>query len=268
MDIQLIVTDLDGTLVMPSSDVLTPRTEAAMQAAYARGVYLVPATGRSLERLPEWVFDHPCIRYACTSNGARITDVKTGQTRRLTPLPQQTVFDVLAILAPYATQGGVYSCGMSLREDRRGPRGARHLDGPGLIKTDMATFLRHRPEMLAEKVDYYFESPEEMGEALEQLKRIPGITLGSAFDTNIEINAVGADKGGALCQLSELLHIDRQQMMALGDGLNDLSMFRTAGLGVAMGNATEALKQAAQAITARCEDDGAAQAIERYVLGG
>jgi len=267
MAIKLIFTDLDGTLILPNTDILSPRTEAAMQAAHAQGVILVPCTGRSLDWVPEWVFEHPCIRYVCTSGGARITDIRTGDTVSLSTLPRNTLFQVLEAIMPYATQGGVFTCGMSVNENRQGPPGARHQDVPGHIKTDVVTFFRHRPQFAAEKVDFYFDDMDELQECLKALQAIPGITLGSAFDTNIEITTSEGDKGGAIRRLAALLGVDIADTMCMGDGLNDLSMFPVAGLAVAMENATPRLKEVAHVITASCDEDGAAQAIEKYVLG-
>jgi hydroxymethylpyrimidine pyrophosphatase-like HAD family hydrolase len=78
----------------------------------------------------------------------------------------------------------------------------------------------------------------------------------------------GVSKGAALIQVGSRLGIAMHQVLALGDGLNDVSMFRVAGLSVAMGNAAPELVRVAHATTATNSEDGAAQAIERYVLGG
>ena len=82
----------------------------------------------------------------------------------------------------------------------------------------------------------------------------------------MEITHPEARKGTALEALCSLLDIPVENTMALGDSGNDESMLKTAGLGIAMGNAPEFIKAAADAVTARCDQDGAAIAIERYVF--
>jgi Cof subfamily protein (haloacid dehalogenase superfamily) len=77
----------------------------------------------------------------------------------------------------------------------------------------------------------------------------------------------GIDKGRLVEFLAERLSVPRAEILVLGDMENDLEMFRHAGFAVAMGNATDEVKRAAQAVTLSNEDDGFAVAIERYVFG-
>ena len=83
---------------------------------------------------------------------------------------------------------------------------------------------------------------------------------------NIEINAKGVNKGTGLVRLGRLLGIPREEIMACGDGDNDTAMLREAGFGVAMANAEEQVKRAADYITSGNEEEGAARAIEKFVL--
>ena len=98
----------------------------------------------------------------------------------------------------------------------------------------------------------------------QKLALIPGILVSSSIGNNLEINAEGADKGSALMRLADALGIDRGETMAFGDGENDISMLRMAGLGVAMDNAQEPVKKAADYITGSNNDSGVASAIRRF----
>lgn len=82
----------------------------------------------------------------------------------------------------------------------------------------------------------------------------------------MELNAPGVSKGPGLMALAERLGLARGEVMAVGDSGNDRTMVALAGLGVAMGNATEEIKQVADVITADNNHDGVAEAIEKYVL--
>ncbi len=267
MSIRLIVTDLDGTLMIPHTYELSPRVYAALTRAAERGVYLVPATGRSLDRSPEWAFEFPFVRYLCVANGSRIMDARTGRTLYKASIPRETVYKVLECIYPFKTQGFVMCDGFSVQEDRRGPEGSRHISHHPFINTDMITFLRHRPELNVEKIDYYFDEPEERLECLHKLDKLDGLSIGSAYNENVEINPAGSDKGGSILRLSEITGIPVKEIMCLGDGLNDLSMFNVGAFAVAMGNAVPELLAVASAVTDTCENDGAAKAIEKYVLG-
>ena len=79
MDIRLIALDLDGT-VFDDKKNISPRTLAAMQAALDKGIAVVPATGRTVEGVPEQFLNLPGVRYALTSNGATVADLQTGET--------------------------------------------------------------------------------------------------------------------------------------------------------------------------------------------
>jgi len=83
-----------------------------------------------------------------------------------------------------------------------------------------------------------------------------------------DVIAPGIDKGRLIILLSRQLGIPQQEILVLGDMENDLEMFRVAGFSIAMGNASDAVKRVADAVTLSNEEDGLAAAIERYVLAG
>ncbi|MBV8493908.1 MAG: HAD-IIB family hydrolase, partial [Alphaproteobacteria bacterium] len=82
-----------------------------------------------------------------------------------------------------------------------------------------------------------------------------------------DVVAPGIDKGRLVTLLAQRLQVPAQEIMVLGDMENDLEMFRVAGFAVAMGNASDAVKRAAQAVTLSNDEDGFATAIERHVFG-
>ena len=95
--------------------------------------------------------------------------------------------------------------------------------------------------------------------------RFTGLAVSSSVDRNVEINHKDANKGAALTGLASRLGLTRSQVMSFGDGLNDISMIREAGIGVAMQNAVEEVKSAADLITGSCEESGVAQVIEQLL---
>ena len=94
----------------------------------------------------------------------------------------------------------------------------------------------------------------------------PTLEIASSIERNMEINAPGVSKGPGLMALARHLGLAPAQVMAVGDSGNDRTMVQLAGLGVAMGNATEDIRRVADAITADNNHDGVAEAIEKYVL--
>jgi hydroxymethylpyrimidine pyrophosphatase-like HAD family hydrolase len=119
--------------------------------------------------------------------------------------------------------------------------------------------------LAVEKCNLPYIPKEKHLEAEERLKTIPVSAVWSSA-SSMEITHPEAQKGTALKALCRLLKIPVEQAMALGDSGNDESMLKTAGLGIAMGNAPEYIQAIADAVTQRSEHDGAAIAIEHYAL--
>lgn len=84
---------------------------------------------------------------------------------------------------------------------------------------------------------------------------------------NMEISPKGISKESGVRKVCDKLGIGMEQVIAIGDNMNDYRLIRAAGLGVAMGNADEQLKLVADAVTETNEQDGVAKAIQRYVFG-
>ena len=90
--------------------------------------------------------------------------------------------------------------------------------------------------------------------------------VGSAREEHMEVNSKGTSKGKTIALLADVLEIKREEIIAIGDGENDMTMIAFAGLGIAMGNAKEALKKIADYVTNTNEEDGVAKALEKFVL--
>ncbi len=108
--------------------------------------------------------------------------------------------------------------------------------------------------------------PEYRDELLGILsEKFPQFAVSTSLPNNIEINIRGADKGRALKKLAGHCGIAPSQIMAFGDGLNDITMLKTAGIGIAMENAHPLVKEAADCITESCDRDGVAEAVEELL---
>ena len=119
---------------------------------------------------------------------------------------------------------------------------------------------------MVDKVNLLFSDLDEREEIRTLLKQRTDVIVSSSLYNNLEINAIGAEKGEALLRLASILGLSREETMACGDGDNDFSMIRLAGTGVAMENGEESLKAIADYITGSNDEAGVAQAIEKLVL--
>ncbi|MBB6670917.1 Cof-type HAD-IIB family hydrolase [Cohnella nanjingensis] len=116
------------------------------------------------------------------------------------------------------------------------------------------------------KFGYYTEDREALAEVLSEISVWEGLELSNSSPFNIEINPIGVSKATAIAEVCKMIGCDLSEAVAVGDSLNDLAAIKAVGLGVAMGNAQEAVKAQADAITASNQEDGVALVIQNYVL--
>lgn len=273
-DYALFAFDLDGTMLQKDGS-LSQRTVTACKEAAAKGVELVPATGRLLGFLPKSLTELPFIRYAVTSNGAAVYDLRSGERLYSCLLPWQRAIDVLNLLREFPVFVEIYAGGRPVVRQGDPARAFEKYGFPErkrmYLKKDYLQVQGLRDyikegQVCPEKINLPYV-PEGLREELRQrLLRQEGLKLVSSVFDNLEINAAGCHKGKGLTALCEILGIDREHTAAIGDNGNDREMLEYAGLSIAMGNATPEIKKIAGTVTASCEQDGAALAIEKYLL--
>lgn len=273
MAIRLIALDLDGTL-LTSQKTISPEDRAAVAAAAERGIQVVPVTGRPAQGVPAAVLALPGVRYMISSNGATIRDAVTGQALLETHLEADTALAVLAASAHVPMIREAFRAGVgylsqadydTLCARYEGAMLAYLLDTRQVISGTLEDFLRADPRPIEEL--FFLTDSEETKLALQKtLSALPGIAFADPFPRDLEVMAGGIDKGAGLAFLLDLLGIPPHQVLALGDGGSDLPMLRAAGIGVAMGNSIQAVKDGADWVTASCDEGGVARAIERFVL--
>ena len=271
--IKMIAFDCDGTLLNDKKE-MTAHTRNVLLRAMEQGIEVLPATGRPLTGVPKEVTALPGIRYALTSNGARIVDLKEQKVIYESTMPIHTAKQILDLFSQYDTYREVfidrvgYSMASELEKAEEYvilPSMARYLKECRIGVQDLYEKLEKEKKQV-DKVHALFKNISEKEKAFLQIKEIPNITATGAMENNIEVNALGVNKGIGLLKLGELLGIKREEIMACGDGMNDLEMIREAGLGVAMANAVQEVKDAADFVTDSNEKDGVAKAIEMFAL--
>ena len=271
--IKMIGLDLDGTLLNTRKE-LTERSREALRKAIDQGVLVLVATGRPYTGIPEELRNFPGIRYALTSNGARILDTQTGTVLIEELLRWEDALRALQVMRKYDTLQEIYYDGQGYADRTKLEEIHRYHHNPHMweyvqksriaVSDIMEVIGREKRDM--DKVQGLFADMREREQAWQELAKDKRIELVGSLKYNIEINAAGVNKGKGLIKLGELLGICREEIMACGDGDNDVEMLREAGFGVAMENAEEEVKRAADYITETNDEDGAAKAIERFVL--
>ena len=273
MSIKLIAFDLDGTFLYDDKTV-PDENMRVLKSAAERGVHIVPATGRVLSVLPDELMALPELRYMIGANGALVSDIQEDKEIYSAKIPLERALEVYA----YAdSQGLSYDCYL----DNHGYMSAHMYDTiqdivtiPGILKLlkskriqvdSLTDYLRERNDAL-QKIQFYVSDPEKKARITAELReKFPDLCTTSSLPMNIEINGGRASKGQALCALCKYLGIDIKDTIALGDGSNDLDMIKAAGTGVAMANAVDELKAAADFVTLSNMECGFARALEKFM---
>lgn len=273
--IRLLAFDLDGTSITQHK-YLSPKNREALLLAQKKGVVLVPATGRMRDFLPEEVVSLPGIRYAVTSNGAAVYDLETGKPLRQRLIPNGKAQKVQELLDEYGVYTEYYRDGRAVTKKGDPERAFSHFGLPEskrlFVEWKAYEFTEDFGELLREtglcpeKINLPYLPPELRQTIWDRLRGLGGLLLTSSLDGNIEINSGDADKGAAVVELAAGLGISREEIMAVGDNGNDLSLLRAAGYSVAVGDGTPEARAAAQYETAPHDQDGLALAIQRFIL--
>ena len=276
MSVRLIAFDLDGTLLDDEKNV-PPENLRALETAAARGVVLVPATGRIVRGIPEAVKALPGLRYFIVSNGAGVYDAKEARLLYRGDVPVELALrcceymDTLPVIYDcYQNESGWMTRWMYEGCEAYFPTEPHMLEIVKRLRVpvdDLKETLRQRGEPL-QKLQMFFK-PEDLDERERQLRRIPELfpelAATTSVSNNIEINSVNAGKGKALLALAKLLGIDPKDTLAFGDGTNDCEMLEMAGRGVAMQNADPKVKAVADEICESNNDAGVGKTILRLL---
>ncbi|MDF7674296.1 Cof-type HAD-IIB family hydrolase [Acetobacteraceae bacterium ESL0709] len=264
LPLKLVVSDMDGTL-LPPGKILTPRTLDAIKQLQAADIPLCLASARPPEGMMRYINQLHLTSLCAGFNGSVIFRPH-GQIYQNITLPLPLVHELVSVLSSYPVEVWLQDYKTWLVEDKT---------------TALVLYEQSVTDVLPVQVKSLTESvipvsrvvatgtdPDLMAE-LEK-------TLGDRYHGQaavirsnprmLDITAPAATKGQALRKLAELYHISPAQIAALGDAQNDISLLKAAGLGIAMGQAPQIVKDAADFVTASNVEDGWADAIEQFVL--
>lgn len=273
MDIRLIAMDLDGTALQADRCSFSPRLNAALEEAHRRGIAIVPVTGRQFDLLPPAVQSHPVWSgLVVLCNGGQIRELETGRLLYALNIPKSAL-QQLHVLAERFDIPLEFSHNSRLHLTRASYDAQLPVEN---LQFHVHTILA-QSGVIVESLLPLCESggvekaqlpyiPASLHDTVEEALKEIDVSAVWSSESSMEITHSDATKGNAIAQLSRLLDIPTENILAIGDSGNDLTMLRRAGLGIAMGNAPDFVKAAADAVTESNHNDGAAIAIEQYVL--
>lgn len=268
MEKKVLVLDLDGTLTN-SEKKITPRTKKALMEMQEKGHTVVLASGRPTPGITPLAKELELEKnegYILSFNGGQITNCKTGEIVYQKTLPPEVVpklFDLADKL----------DIGL-LSYERDSIITGMHYDE----YIDIEKNINHLPVKQMENITDYINfplnkclgtaDPEVAAQAEKEYEKMFGKTLciSRSEPFFIEITPMGIDKAASLERFCKLTGNKRENLIACGDGFNDVSMIEYAGLGVAMENAQAVVKEVADYVTASNDEDGVAKVIYEFIL--
>lgn len=275
--IRAIAIDIDGTLVAPEQDV-TPRVKRAVRAARDRGVLVLLATGRRFDTAQQFAealeLDGPMI----VSGGAMVCNTKSGEIYYEDALPAEGLTAAVDLL---------HQAGLQPLLRQRWSLGHQLFTGPEEFDDPPTSWYVEREEsvtrlpyeQLRQVEDIMFAAGlsedearlQELAKAVWDLPNLLPLVLpygpGVLPSPVLDIFNAGTCKAKALHFVSQRFGFEMRDAMAIGDGINDIDLLEAVGLPVAVANAIPEAKAIAKAVVSANDEDGVAEAIERFILG-
>lgn len=273
MDIRLIALDLDRT-TLNSQGKLSEGNKNALIKAIEKGIHIVIASGRPFCSLPKDMTEIPGIEYAITSNGAAIYHIPTAKCLHQYKLTKKSVLQILNITQDYPIALETFINGSAYGE-------ASYLDNPSIYGASPQAVIylqstrkpvHHMPSFIKknaanlDSLDIVTNDTHIKQEIWTKLDQISDdIYITSSVARLIEISHKDAGKHSGLQFLQNDLHLTKDQTAAFGDGDNDIDMLHAAGIGIAMANASDACKEASNALTKYYNEDGVAWGMKHIL---
>lgn len=269
---QLIAFDMDGTL-LNSNKQISPETLDAIKRATDAGKTVILCTGRNLTELNAFTEIIPGLRYLDCISGACVYDLKEKKALYSRPLDPESVKKLMEFGLEEGAMIHVLSDRSIVQKDQQSHMADFHMGVYQTMFDKITDKMENIYRSFCEepfpvmKLNLYHKDEASRTRTVERIKAAGLETaLALAESTSLECSAKGIDKGVGLKKLCEHLGLPLEQTIAVGDADNDTMALKTAGLAVAMGNATEPIKKLADVIVADCDHNGCAEAIDKYLL--
>ncbi len=233
---------MDGTLLNDQKEI-SLENRKAIKEAEEKGVHVVISTGRTRMTCDDLVNSLSLNSYLITVNGSEIWD-ENGELIERKLLNTSYIEQMWKLKQTHETICWAASVDNVWRD---------------FFPEDLS---KHQWM----KFGFDIKDDQVRNIVLEELSKNPDLEITNSSPTNLEINAAGVNKARAIEKVCNRIGITMDNVLALGDSLNDLAMIKEAGIGVAMGNAQPYVKESANWVTSTNEENGVAKAIRKWVL--
>ena len=276
MKIRAIFVDMDGTLLGKSQVGVSVRNMTALQNALDKGIHVIPCTGRVYNMLPPQLLTQKGLRYFVTSHGARVYDRNRNTSIYEDLIPAEQAAQILELLEGKYLYNEIAANGTIYLE-----KAVAMNPNLSVVPEHHIWYVRDNCFTAVEKPSEHFRKHNISVEKMN-IYGIPSVLQQEIYDAitatgyirhtrgaasaNLEFSSRTLNKMNATDAVMDALGIDYDECLAIGDSSTDLQIIKACGIGVAMGNAPEDIKAAADHITDYNTADGFALALEKYVL--
>ena len=286
---KLVVIDLDGTM-LNSYGVVTNETKEVIKKVEKQGVEVVIASGRPIDSIKEIAKEIESKNYFIAGNGAIIYDIKNDEIIYEKTLSKEKVLEIIKICEDNSISYNIYTENEILATSLKYNVLYYHKENLkkeeskktkiNLVK-NMYEYIQNKEDVKFLKITICDESKAVFNSIIRKIKEIKEIEVleishmsrktikqgTEEFEISYyytEISAGDVDKWNAIEFLMEKLKIKREEIMAIGDNLNDRKMIENAGLGVAMGQSTPAILKLADEVTSSNDKEGISKILQKY----
>ena len=269
MKYKLLAVDMDGT-VLNSDKKISPRTKVAIDNLIRRGVYVVVSTGRGLAELSEYRDDLRNMHYGILISGGLVYDFINDKPIKINAVDEQTILQLIDFGLEENAMIHLHTVRNSI---------ARQDDIQNMAAFDMAIYQSmfervctrcddfkkyvHEHPGDVVKVNLYHRDKISRDRNFERINKL-NLSISYAEAQNLEVSPANVTKASGLRELCNFLKLDLAETVAIGDADNDKEILPTAGLAIAMGNASDEIKRLADFVTLDNDNDGVAAAIEKF----
>ena len=286
---KLVVIDLDGTM-LNSYGVVTNETKEVIKKVEKQGVEVVIASGRPIDSIKEIAKEIESKNYFIAGNGAIIYDIKNDEIIYEKTLSKEKVLEIIKICEDNSISYNIYTENEILATSLKYNVLYYHKENLkkeeskktkiNLVK-NMYEYIQNKEDVKFLKITICDESKAVFNSIIRKIKEIKDIEVleishmsrktikqgTEEFEISYyytEISAGDVDKWNAIEFLMEKLKIKREEIMTIGDNLNDRKMIENAGLGVAMGQSTPAILELADEVTSSNDEEGISKILQKY----
>ncbi|MEC0241813.1 Cof-type HAD-IIB family hydrolase [Paenibacillus dokdonensis] len=240
---KLLALDMDGTL-LTSDHIISPVTSEWIQKAKDKGVHVCLSTGRSFESALPYGEELGLLTPMITVNGSEVW-------RAPHDLHLRSLMDTKLIAAMHdiAVAEDCWYWAYSVERVYNKDEWVDEIEGKEWLK-----------------FGFHTEDDDARHRILMKLQDMGGLEITNSSPHNLEVNPQGINKAAGIREVCGLLGLDMSEVIAVGDSMNDLAAIQAAGLGVAMGNAQQVVRDAADFVTTSNDEDGIAKVIEKFIF--